>query len=221
MMFRNVKKGFTFVELAIVLVIIGIIMGMALKGRSLIEGAKTRSEIRKLEKIQAAVAGWYSNTGSASTPADFQRLSGTTPPSCDAASGGTAAPSAAYSQGRCLDVKVLKELRSNDVTTPFGDNWTMIGGSWDNATILQGDRFILITAASPRFACNVESIMDDKYFLFGDARASYNERRVNDGEGGRTPIFPQNLDDDPVFMTCDEWNNTYDNTHFVGYELSL
>lgn len=50
------KKGFTFVELAIVLVIIGIIMGMAIKGKALIEVAKMRQEIRNIEKIEAAVA---------------------------------------------------------------------------------------------------------------------------------------------------------------------
>jgi prepilin-type N-terminal cleavage/methylation domain-containing protein len=52
------KKGFTFVELAIVLVIMGIIMGLAVKGRSLIRGAKMRNEIRKIEKLQTALMSY-------------------------------------------------------------------------------------------------------------------------------------------------------------------
>ena len=57
-----IKKGFTFVELAIVLVIIGIIMGMAIKGKALIEVAKMRQDIRNIEKLEAAISGFVSAT---------------------------------------------------------------------------------------------------------------------------------------------------------------
>jgi prepilin-type N-terminal cleavage/methylation domain-containing protein len=59
-MFKLTKdtKGFTFVELAIVLVIIGIIMGLAVKGRTLIRGAKLRAEIRKIDKLQTALMSY-------------------------------------------------------------------------------------------------------------------------------------------------------------------
>jgi prepilin-type N-terminal cleavage/methylation domain-containing protein len=50
------KKGFSMVELAIVLVVIGIIMGMALKGGQIVEAAKIRREARKLERFEIAVA---------------------------------------------------------------------------------------------------------------------------------------------------------------------
>ncbi|MDR2105225.1 MAG: type II secretion system GspH family protein [Deferribacteraceae bacterium] len=56
--FARERKGFTFVELAIVLVIMGIIMGLAVKGRNLIRGAKLRGEIRKIDKLQTALMAY-------------------------------------------------------------------------------------------------------------------------------------------------------------------
>ncbi|MDR2105359.1 MAG: prepilin-type N-terminal cleavage/methylation domain-containing protein [Deferribacteraceae bacterium] len=63
------KKAFTLVELSIVLVVIGVIMGMAVKGRDLIETSKLRKEIRKLDKFAAAAAVSYSEERA--IPVDF------------------------------------------------------------------------------------------------------------------------------------------------------
>jgi prepilin-type N-terminal cleavage/methylation domain-containing protein len=52
--------GFTLVEISVVLVVIGIIMGMAVKGRDLVETSRLRKEIRKLDKFAAAAAVSYS-----------------------------------------------------------------------------------------------------------------------------------------------------------------
>jgi prepilin-type N-terminal cleavage/methylation domain-containing protein len=52
------RKGFTVVELAIVLVIIGIILAMSVKGRSLVETAKYKAEINKIRKLEAATHIW-------------------------------------------------------------------------------------------------------------------------------------------------------------------
>ncbi len=49
------KKGFTLVELSIVLVIIGLLIGGILVGQSLIESAKMQSFIRKVGQYDAAV----------------------------------------------------------------------------------------------------------------------------------------------------------------------
>jgi prepilin-type N-terminal cleavage/methylation domain-containing protein len=57
------RKGFTLVELAIVLLVIGLILGLAVKGRTLIDSARIRSEIRKLERFQTAFAAYVSRTG--------------------------------------------------------------------------------------------------------------------------------------------------------------
>jgi prepilin-type N-terminal cleavage/methylation domain-containing protein len=52
-----VKKGFSFVELSIVLVIVGLIMGMALKGKEIITSSEIRKELNKFRKYEAAFTG--------------------------------------------------------------------------------------------------------------------------------------------------------------------
>jgi prepilin-type N-terminal cleavage/methylation domain-containing protein len=59
---RN-KKGFTLVELAIVLVIIGIILGAVLKGQELINGAKTKRVYSQYREILAAVLTYQDKYG--------------------------------------------------------------------------------------------------------------------------------------------------------------
>ena len=49
------KKGFTLVELSIVLVIIGLLVGGVLVGQSLIDSAKLQKAVRAIQQYQAAV----------------------------------------------------------------------------------------------------------------------------------------------------------------------
>jgi len=55
---RN-QKGFTLVELAIVLVIIGIILGAVLKGQALINNAKIKRVYNQQREVLAAVYSYY------------------------------------------------------------------------------------------------------------------------------------------------------------------
>lgn len=57
------KKGFTLVELAIVLVVIGLLMGMAFKGKTLIESARAKADYQKINKIEAALNIYNSKYG--------------------------------------------------------------------------------------------------------------------------------------------------------------
>jgi prepilin-type N-terminal cleavage/methylation domain-containing protein len=52
-LFKNNKEAFTLVELAIVIVIIGLLVGGVLQGQELIKQAKVRSQIKQLLNIEA------------------------------------------------------------------------------------------------------------------------------------------------------------------------
>jgi type II secretory pathway pseudopilin PulG len=54
----NNKFAFSLVELTVVLLIVGLVLGIALKGQIIIESARLRSEVRKIEKLQSALANY-------------------------------------------------------------------------------------------------------------------------------------------------------------------
>ncbi len=54
----NKQSGFTLIEIAIVLVIIGLLTGGVLKGQELIANAKVRNSIKQMEELKAAVFGF-------------------------------------------------------------------------------------------------------------------------------------------------------------------
>ena len=57
------QKGFTLVEIAIVLVIIGLLLGGVLKGQELIENSKIKSVTQDFDGISAAYYAYQDRTG--------------------------------------------------------------------------------------------------------------------------------------------------------------
>jgi prepilin-type N-terminal cleavage/methylation domain-containing protein len=57
------QKGFTLVEIAIVLVIMGIILGAVLKGQELIHNAKVKRVQSQIQELMAAVYTYYDKYG--------------------------------------------------------------------------------------------------------------------------------------------------------------
>src|ERR1700675_1827337 len=55
---RRYTRGFTLIEIAIVLVIIGLLLGGVLKGQELITGARVRNLISQQDGIKAAFFGF-------------------------------------------------------------------------------------------------------------------------------------------------------------------
>ena len=60
---RQRASGFTLIELSIVLVIIGLIVGGVLTGRDLIRAAEVRAQISQIEKYNTAVNTFYGKYG--------------------------------------------------------------------------------------------------------------------------------------------------------------
>ncbi len=54
----NRQSGFTLIEIAIVLVVVGLLLGGVLKGQELINNAKVRNTISKMDELKAAVFGF-------------------------------------------------------------------------------------------------------------------------------------------------------------------
>jgi prepilin-type N-terminal cleavage/methylation domain-containing protein len=61
-MLKN-QKGFTLVEIAIVLVIIGLLIGGVLKGQSMINNAKVKRIAKSADELRAAVYTFYDKYG--------------------------------------------------------------------------------------------------------------------------------------------------------------
>jgi len=59
---RN-NKGFTLIEMAIVLVIIGIIIGAIVKGQDLVDNAKAKQFASKIQAWQVALNNYYDRYG--------------------------------------------------------------------------------------------------------------------------------------------------------------
>src|SRR5215831_4773158 len=55
---KRYNRGFTLIEIAIVLVIIGLLLGGVLKGQELITGARVRNLISQQDGIKAAFFGF-------------------------------------------------------------------------------------------------------------------------------------------------------------------
>ncbi len=57
------EKGFTLVEISIVLVIIGLLIGGVLKGQSIIRNAQTKRIVQSADELRAAIYTFYDRYG--------------------------------------------------------------------------------------------------------------------------------------------------------------
>jgi prepilin-type N-terminal cleavage/methylation domain-containing protein len=164
-------KGFTLIELAVVLVIVGVIIGMAFKGLELIDTANTRSEIQKMLKIRNSLAAWISVDTKTEAAGDFRFEDNTSriPNSIDA---------------DCVyKFADLDGLTDEDGLNPFGSPWYVLRGvAKEEGHDLEnngGDSFFLYSNfLSRRFVCYAEILMDDDNTTTGTIRTSFTDTEM-------------------------------------------
>jgi prepilin-type N-terminal cleavage/methylation domain-containing protein len=59
----NNQAGFTLVEIAIVMVIIGLLIGGILKGQAMIQNAKVKRVVKQADELRAAIMSFYDKYG--------------------------------------------------------------------------------------------------------------------------------------------------------------
>jgi prepilin-type N-terminal cleavage/methylation domain-containing protein len=57
------RAGFTLVEIAIVMVIIGLLIGGVLKGQAMVQNAKVKRVVKQTDELRAAVMAFYDKYG--------------------------------------------------------------------------------------------------------------------------------------------------------------
>lgn len=177
------KKGFTLVELAIVLIVIGLLLGMAFKGKALVDAARIKAEVNKVEKLGTAINVYYSK---------YDTLPGVRGGTIALPGGGTATDNSSAAVYQTLVNEGM--LKDTDFkSTNSASYWIFVGcnddnGSWAPATISENVNLCVYRSSSAPSTyttavnatsdattsgvsvCQLETILDDKNLQGGDGR---------------------------------------------------
>ena len=163
------QQGFTLVELAIVLVIIGLILGMAFKGKDLIDGAKVKNLSASYNKVNTAFNTYFDKYGN--YPGDGCAVGeGKTLTKCAGSkSGSLSAAESAEAMDQLLTANVLTMA---DLKSVFGSDWIITAAGAApfeaNANYMQPG----IAAVDARLVCALDVMMDDGISSSGIVRSS-------------------------------------------------
>ena len=139
---KSRQAGFTLVEIAIVLVIIGLLLGGVLKGQELIENSKTKSIVNDMKAVQAAYNGYIDRYKS--IPGDELN---TTMTARGWPGPATGAPAATAGNG-VLNITTAQTFTGGAAATEAAGFWRALRGSG----LLAGDPTAVGAAALPRHA---------------------------------------------------------------------
>jgi prepilin-type N-terminal cleavage/methylation domain-containing protein len=171
------QSGFTLVELAIVLVIIGLILGMAFKGKDLIDGAKVKSIAAQYNKVQAAFNIYFERYGAYPGDGCAALAAGAT--TCAGAKNGVLNTVQEAAAAMTL-LQNTNLLSAADIQSPFGVNWG-VSISTNGALGVAGTNYLsLVTAATGvpqgagdrRYVCALDRMIDDGVWNTGNVRSS-------------------------------------------------
>jgi len=121
---RTSQAGFTLVEIAIVMVIIGLLIGGVLKGQAMIQNAKVKRVAKQADEMRAAVMSFYDKYGMYPGDEDIDAI----PPGTDAEVNGSGQINAAELYEVFRDLQLAGLISgiyngTNDLPRhAFGDN---------------------------------------------------------------------------------------------------
>nr|WP_314898890.1 prepilin-type N-terminal cleavage/methylation domain-containing protein [uncultured Deefgea sp.] len=163
------QSGFTLVELAIVLVIIGLILGAAFKGKDLIDGAKVKNLSASYNKVTAAFNSYFDKYGN--YPGDACAVGkGATDTKCTGTKNGSLdATEAKEAMDQLVTANVIT---SADLKSVFGTDWVITAGSGTapfdaNTNYMQPGT----GAVDARLVCALDQQIDDGNPVKGIVRA--------------------------------------------------
>jgi prepilin-type N-terminal cleavage/methylation domain-containing protein len=214
---KNRQQGFTLVEIAVVLVIIGLLLGGVLKGQELINSAKVKSVINDFRTVSTHVFGYQDRFRA--MPGDdagvASRLAGAT----KATTGGTAGNGRVegnWNSTTATDETVLiwqhvrlANLATGDGRSPASTDVNILEWLPHNATGGRvgitgispvsgwgGSFFICQDNLSGSFARQIDIAMDDGLPASGAVRLLAN------GASSGTAIAPADLTDSGIYTVC-------------------
>jgi len=182
--------GFTLVEMAIVLVIIGLIMGMAFKGRDLIDSARVKNVQAQYGKVVTAFHLYHEKYGA--YPGDgcsaAEVLAGYAGTTCSTVSqtgnprnGLLSTPDEAAAAMVLLRNANL--LGAADVQSVFGQPWAIAPAGAASGNFAGNTTYLTLVSpqtngADLRLVCQLDRVMDD-----GDPASGMVRSSANSGSG--------------------------------------
>lgn len=170
------SNGFTIIEVAIVFVIIGLILGLAFKGRDLIAGARVKNTYAGASRIQAALVSFHERQGR--LPGDgCNNAAPATASACNGLHDGllnTAAEQAAFWHELQQQSALLS---ASDRNMPLGQQWTLVSagtnlGSNTPANWMVAGPDGTSGVIDVRYACELDNLYDDGNPSTGNIRSS-------------------------------------------------
>jgi prepilin-type N-terminal cleavage/methylation domain-containing protein len=173
------EKGFTLVEIAIVLVIIGLLIGGVLKGQAMIQNAKVKRVVKSADELRAAVYTFYDKYGN--YPGDENTA---TPPS-DTHNGDGSGQISAAEADQVFEDLVLAGIINGDYdgsgedsipNHAFGDKYRVL---WANPNAAGSNHFIRYDNLPWDVALEIDTKYDDGVFNTGNIQASEDYTAAN------------------------------------------